>query len=151
MNWGFKTPSFLYLFDRLRPLFPDQDIRLIATTRDRDESIRSMMDMFNLLQAEATAMIDDFHRQQAHVKAVATDPLLEVNYNAAMADPGGLVPMIAKFLGLTPTPKAISFVNPSLRRYHLDMNEENHAAEDDSLDTRDVIRNTADSSPTRIE
>jgi hypothetical protein len=117
--WGVKDPRLAFVCDRFVAAAGDAaaDIRVVVTRRDPEESIRSVMAMFNLSFTAAEEVVTRYRERIAAELATWACPQLEVDYATTLADPAGGVRRIAEFVGLPPTRDAAAHVDPGLRRY----------------------------------
>ncbi len=114
--WGFKDPKYCFLHDQLAGCFAG-DVKLVATTREVEESIASLMSMMGMVRSSASGVVGEYVERQRRVVAANPGRTFTVDYSSALASPGDVVDALADFVGVRPTPEAKGFINPALRRH----------------------------------
>lgn len=115
-TWGFKDRYTPFLFHIAKKAIA-HPIRVIATERPFHESVHSWSEQRKVSIAEAKKVLGDTLYARDLTLAEFTGPVMRVPYHELIANPSEWVKAIAFFAGKTPTPEAIEFIDPSLRRH----------------------------------
>lgn len=114
-NWGVKDPELTYYLPRLAEAVTCE-LRIVVPLRPHDEVVASVVAALGHPEADARRAIDEY---AARLRALVDGwhgPVLEFFYHNCLRDPRRVVGRIADFLAVAPTPEAIAFVAPALRR-----------------------------------
>jgi hypothetical protein len=114
--WGWKDPKSSYYIESLIPYLRNPYIIAVF----RDPMAIAMKEYRETFRHQAYSNLDELLanalRQLNKIAEFITMnkhyPILPLSYEKALRDKGNCVDMIAKFIGVKPTPEAIKFIQP---------------------------------------
>lgn len=110
--WGVKVRLGAFIVNEVERAC---EVKLIVLDRDRQQSIDSLAS-WSLDRDQDPAQVIDRAKRAIEAACEGRD-VLPVSYEKLLHSPEVEVNRIAEYAGLPPTPEAISFVQPHLRRY----------------------------------
>ena len=118
--WGVKDPELCYYGGHFTATLR-RPLRVIMTTRNREDAAASLGTRRHFSPADCAAVIGEYaHRQQLmydELLAHGIPPAPLIDYDEALVDPERTVRRIAGHLDLPVTAAATAFVSPELRRH----------------------------------
>ena len=114
--WGVKEPRFCYMLPHFQNLV-ERDIRIVSISRDRNESIKSMMVSHKLLEEGADYTVARNEKAKQESLAQFDGEVLDVSYQNVLDNPKTEGGRIAEFIRLPTSQSAIDFVDPTLQHH----------------------------------
>ena len=117
--WGVTDPELAYYFDEfIRLMPPGVEVRVAVPRRDPAAVAGSLRGKFAFTAREAGDIVADYTQALDRLVVAWPGPIVEIDYDDCLADPGAAVAALADLAGVPATDKAVSSVDAGLRHHH---------------------------------